>query len=207
MKFEDLTGKVFSRLTVIKFLYWDRWGYYLCKCTCGVEKKVRRDHLKSGKTTSCGCLGVENSIASCTKHNQSGNPLYFVWASMMDRCYNEKFQDYHNYGGRGICVDKRWHNVLDFIEDVSDGYKKGLQLDRKDNDGIYSKDNFKWSTRKENNRNKRTNVHLTVNGVTHIVIEWSEITGVRSGSISARIKKGFTGEDALYGTKKHLWVS
>lgn len=201
-KFDYLTGQKFGRLTVISFLGRIKWSYYLCKCECGKEKKVRRDHLKTGKILSCGCYRDEMSKAASVKHNQSGNPLYFVWASMMDRCYNEKFQDYKNYGGRGISVDERWHNVANFIEDVTEGYKKGLQLDRINNNGIYSKYNFKWSTRKENNRNKRTNRHLTVNGITHVVVEWHEITGINYQSILSRMNKGLIGYEALYGEIK-----
>lgn len=59
----DLTGKTFSRLTV---LY--RYGStnrgeakWLCQCNCGVHRAVTGNNLRSGKTQSCGCLHKEQT--------------------------------------------------------------------------------------------------------------------------------------------------
>lgn len=56
---EDLTGKVFERLTVIEFAGMDKVSNistWKCKCECGEETIVRRSNLTTGKTRSCGCL-------------------------------------------------------------------------------------------------------------------------------------------------------
>lgn len=195
---KDLSGLRFERLLVISRSTSD-YKYWLCKCDCGKEKYIRGDHLRKRRTLSCGCLGKENRLKKVYKHGLSYNPLYFVWASMMDRCYNTSFQDYRNYGGRGISVCDRWHKVEDFVSDMTKGYSKGLQLDRIDNDGNYSPSNCRWVTRKQNNRNKRTSVYLTVGSETKTIIEWSEITGIFPDIIRIRIKKGWKGEKALYG--------
>lgn len=54
---EDLTGRRFGRLTVIRRAetqnYRTRW---ICRCDCGQEKTVASRDLKSGKVKSCGCL-------------------------------------------------------------------------------------------------------------------------------------------------------
>lgn len=160
------------------------------KCDCGVVKEYRASHLKSGKTISCGCYPEKNRSAMSTKHGLSGNPLYFVWASMMNRCYNENFSDYHNYGGRGIFVCDRWHEVSFFVSDMTEGYCKGLQIDRIDNNKGYSKNNCRWATRKENNRNKRTNRMITANGVTQSLVAWSEETGIKYSTLSGFIQRG-----------------
>ena len=57
----DLTGMKFGRLTVIEFSHQDKHKkrHWLCKCECGTIKTVQTGHLKSGKTTSCGCLNRE----------------------------------------------------------------------------------------------------------------------------------------------------
>jgi len=139
-------------------------------------------------------MGVKFNI----KHNLSGHPLYFVWYMMMTRCYNPKFQDYHNYGGRGIEVCAEWFDILKFIDDMSFGYKKGLQLDRIDNNKWYSKCNCKWSTRKQNNRNKRNNILITIGLETLTMVEWSEKTGVNYKTIMYRYRKlGLTGETLI----------
>ena len=200
----DLTGQTFSNLFVIKFLCINNRNksYYLCRCTCGKEKPVRIDHLRSGKTTSCGHVGNQHSVESCTTHKLSYNPLYFVWYQMMTRCYNKKFQDYHNYGGRGIEVCAEWFDISKFVFDMSDGYKAGLQLDRIDNDKWYSKENCRWATRKENNRNKRTNLFVTIMGETLTMIEWSEKTGIGYGTLISRYKRKITGLELITPVKK-----
>lgn len=57
-----LEGQIFGRLTVQKLVIKStRKTFYLCSCSCGNNKEVRADSLKSGKTKSCGCLNLELS--------------------------------------------------------------------------------------------------------------------------------------------------
>lgn len=59
---EDLTGKKFGRLTVVRYDHMGKAGaYYLCKCDCGGTKVVTSGHLKSGKIQSCGCIRRERA--------------------------------------------------------------------------------------------------------------------------------------------------
>lgn len=75
---EDLTGQQFGRLIVLERCenYTLPSGkqkvMYLCKCTCAEEKilKVTATHLKSGHTTSCGCIQKERAIEANTKRNK-----------------------------------------------------------------------------------------------------------------------------------------
>lgn len=53
MRLVDLSGQVFGRLTVIKYLGDRQW---LCKCSCGNETIVYASNLVRGHTKSCGCL-------------------------------------------------------------------------------------------------------------------------------------------------------
>lgn len=50
--YKDLTGMKFGELTVIKYLYKNR---YLCECSCGTQKEVMGINMLSGSTVSCGC--------------------------------------------------------------------------------------------------------------------------------------------------------
>lgn len=55
--FQDLTGKVFGRLLVLKRVKdksfkSTRW---LCRCECGTEKEIDGKSLKNRHTVSCGC--------------------------------------------------------------------------------------------------------------------------------------------------------
>lgn len=56
-RYEDLVGKVYGKLTVIKRLKntKDRRRLYLCRCECGNLAKVKAKYLTNGDTRSCGC--------------------------------------------------------------------------------------------------------------------------------------------------------
>lgn len=92
-----------------------------------------------------------------TTHGYSKHPLYARWNSMKQRCYNPKATNYKNYGARGILVCEEWLNNPKAFCDwgMANGYKKGLELDRKNNDGNYESGNCRWVTRSINQKNKR----------------------------------------------------
>ena len=84
------------------------------------------------------------------------HPLYRTWATMIDRCYNKKDSNYHNYGGRGIVICKRWlSSFRNFINDMGEKPSASHSIDRINNDGNYKPSNCKWSTRAEQVRNRR----------------------------------------------------
>lgn len=53
----DLSGKVFSRLRVIKYVKGGKWE---CRCDCGKITLVDTYNLTSGAQKSCGCYNLEN---------------------------------------------------------------------------------------------------------------------------------------------------
>lgn len=57
---ENLTGKVFGDLTVLRLDYGgqgqNRHYRWWVRCSCGAVKSVNGGKLKSGNTKSCGCL-------------------------------------------------------------------------------------------------------------------------------------------------------
>lgn len=53
---EDLRNKKFVNLIPIEYIKGGKWR---CKCECGNETIVDTRNLKSGHTTSCGCLKLE----------------------------------------------------------------------------------------------------------------------------------------------------
>jgi hypothetical protein len=66
-------------------------------------------------------------------------------------------------------------------------YKQGLQLDRKNNDGNYCKENCRWVSRKVNANNTRRNRFIEYNGITKTVGEWADITGIAYATLINRL--------------------
>lgn len=62
MKFIDLTGKKFNKLTVKSLISKGKHSRWLCECECGECKEIAGDSLTTGNTKSCGCLKKNKGI-------------------------------------------------------------------------------------------------------------------------------------------------
>jgi hypothetical protein len=137
-----------------------------CRCDCGTEKVLRLENLRSGNTSSCGCMKGEmmREIARQRFSRQGGmavaHPaLYKIWGHMIPRCEDPADRAYKDYGGRGIKVCAGWHDfrvfAVDVLHEIGDRPSRGYSFDRKDNDGDYEPGNVRWATRSEQNANTR----------------------------------------------------
>lgn len=161
---------------------------YFCRCDCGTEKSVSAFRLRNGSSKSCGCLARELSSKRLTTHGLTNHPLFSIWNTMMNRCYNKKTKAYPDYGGRGIYVCKRWHDVSLFIKDNAPVSKKGLSIDRVDNDKEYSPANTRFITRREQALNRRSNVNITYKGITKPIFKWAYDLSLPPKTLWARIR-------------------
>lgn len=190
-------GDKIGRLTLISQSTKNNDRSWICLCDCGKECNVIARSLRRG-TKSCGCIRVEMFVNRNTKHGLTKSPLYSVWEGMMARCYRPKHDRYKNYGGRGIIVCVRWHDFGNFYEDVHHGYQKELTLDRPDVNGNYDPKNFKWSTQKEQGRNRTNNRIIACNGQEKTLAEWAELSPVGDATILYRLSRGWSNEDAVF---------
>lgn len=89
---------------------------------------------------------------------ESTNKLYYVYTSMMARCYNPNKRCWKDYGGRGISVCFTWRNNRDtfFVWALRSGYQEGMLIDRENNDGNYTPRNCRWVNRVTSSRNRRS---------------------------------------------------
>lgn len=125
------------------------------------------------------------------------HPLYRTWMNVKQRCSNPKFMCYKNYGGRGITVCDRWQNSFaNFLADMGDR-PKGHSIDRINNDGNYEPSNCKWSTEKEQHRNKTTNIKVVIEGKEYMAMDIAAQTGFPSRVIRDRAKRGLTLEQIM----------
>lgn len=168
MKLIDLRGKRFGRLTVRKIqrIPFAREVSWLCECDCGRTKVILGGSLRSGYTTSCGCLHKEIASRKHLIHGHArkklNSPIYGSWCGMISRCTNPRNKQWDNYGGRGITVCRRWYKFKNFLADMGEA-PPGLSLDRINNDGNYEPGNCRWATAKQqaNNRRLRKDAKLT----------------------------------------------
>jgi len=132
--------------------------YVMAKCCCekGVIKRQRLDTIKSGRSLSCGCSKREENNPKY-KHGLNSHCLYSIWCDIKKRCTNRFAQNYKHYGGRGITVCKEWQEDFEIFYDwcLSNGWRKGLEIDRENNDGNYEPSNCRFVTRQINNINQR----------------------------------------------------
>lgn len=147
---------------------------------CGKEKAEIEFSLDrnrfDGLRVICRACAVENSKEwALKKAGVEGDhgKLYNIWSTMKQRCNNPKDKAYKRYGGRGIKICDRWNTFANFLADVGDP-PSGLSLDRIDNNGNYEPGNCKWSTRKEQQNNMRTNTFLTYKGERKTIAQWSD---------------------------------
>ena len=116
-------------------------------------------------------------------HGMKYTREYQIWGTMKKRCLKSNMPSYKYYGAKGVTVCEKWMTFEGFFEDM--GYSNGLCLDRIDNTKGYSKENCRWVTHKQNNRNKSNNVVFFGKTLT----EWSEITKLSIQVLSYRIYK------------------
>ena len=145
MRNNDLTGKKFGRLTVIKRdedriqpsgQHKARW---LCKCDCGNPNLISVDgyNLKSGHTKSCGCF---NSECASKRHKQyntydlsgeygigytnKGEEFYFDledYDKIKDYCWRIDNKDHYvvtTFKGKILCFHRIIMNINDSSLDV-----------------------------------------------------------------------------------------
>lgn len=190
-RYEDLTGKKFGKLTVIKKVgvSKEQQSKWLCKCDCGNEVVVSRTNLSINKTktVSCGCW--RKSLI--TKHNKYKTNIYNVYVSMKQRCYNSNNPAYKYYGARGINVCNEWlDDFMNFYNwAINNGYKENLSIDRINNNGNYEPNNCRWINSQEQMNNTRRNHYITYKNETHTIAEWARILNKDYNNLYKKLKK------------------
>ncbi len=197
----DLTGQRFGRLVVIERAENGKRGKarWLCQCDCGNTCIVDGNHLRSGKTKSCGCVSREATGKRSVTHGHTRTRLYRIWSGIIDRCENPKTPVYQAYGGRGIRMCAIWRQDFTSFRDwaMSHGYRDDLTIDRIDVDGDYCPENCRWADWVTQQNNRRNNRCITFLGETKDISQWARTYGIEYSTLYQRLLQGWPIERAL----------
>lgn len=200
---KDIMGQRFGRLVALGPINRTPRGeiMWLCQCDCGKTTNVRRNHLTTGNTQSCGCLKTDILITRLTTHGKGRNILYKLWSRIKQRCTNPNHPRYADWGGRGIGADNKWLDdfgaFYDHIITLPNFGRDSYTLDRIDNNDGYFPGNVRWASKTQQSRNSRHIHLLSHNGKTRCLTEWAEEVGINAKSLTTRLRAGWSVEKAL----------
>ena len=140
---------------------------------------------------------VKHKRSVRTYHGMSGTSEHSIWGGMINRCSDPSNPMYHRYGGRGIKVCERWKTFGNFFADMGKRPSIAHSIDRyPDNDGNYEPSNCRWATRQQQARNKGCNHWVEFRCRKVVIQDLAAEFGIKSSTVNARIKRGWTVEQA-----------
>lgn len=199
--FQDLAGRRFNRLVVAGFA--GKAGPHLmwvCVCDCGKEVSVAAGNLRSGNTSSCGCLHMERLVSDHLTHGYSKTAEYARYIGMLRRCSTPG----EKYFERGVRVCERWirgengiSGLQCFLDDMGRCPSAKHSIERLKNDEGYSPSNCVWATRAVQNRNTSRNVYVVHEGERLVVADLARKFGLPANTLGGRLKAGWSIERAV----------
>jgi hypothetical protein len=161
-------GKIYGNLKVIGVgpTNKHRKKLMIVQCVKHINEppfQVVKQSLVNGSTTGCKQCWLERH----TTHGYSASKTYNAFKEMVNRIHQPAHRYYHNYGGRGLTMDPRYHpnynnqgwkgSFENFLHDNGE-IPEGLTLDRKNNNKGYWKDNIRYIPDIDQKRNTSYNV-------------------------------------------------
>lgn len=131
------------------------------------------------------------------KHNLSKHSLYGTWSDIKKRCLCKTYKEYYLYGGRGIKIYDKWLDFKNFLNDMGERPSNFHTIDRIDNNGNYEPSNCRWSSKKEQSRNRRNNRVILYKNKKQCLSAWCEELDLDYKLILPRIARGWSAEKAF----------
>ena len=200
----DLTGKVFTRLTVeAKSGGGTRADptTWTCRCTCGNQTTATRSQLINGRKKSCGCLHREQVRSGLANKSHglstSQQGAYLAWKRMWARCTAPSLlKEKPEYAARR--PPEAWRYFPTFFAELGPHPGPGYSLDRIDNDKPYGPGNCRWATNNQQAQNTRTNRRVVLNGSVVALAEAARRVGIPYETLRDRMgPQGMSFEEAV----------
>ena len=121
---------------------------------------------------------------------------YNTWASMKQRCLNPKNPKYNRWGGRGIKICDKWLQFSGFFEDMGER-PTNCTIERIDNNLGYNKENCRWATVTQQQRNRRITKRYNFHGKLLTASEISETCEISEYNLFYRLSAGWNPDDAV----------
>ena len=208
-KIKDRAGERYGRLTLLCFYAREhgKYTHWVAQCDCGNKTIVQVANLQTGATRSCGCLQRELTGKRRRTRGMTRTATYHSWAAMHARCKRSL-----EYVLNEITVCARWSDAnigfINFFEDMGER-PDGCTLDRIDNALGYCRENCRWATPTQQNRNKRNTRWLEFRGERKCLAEWAEGINGTVRTLWMRLQRGWPLERALtekcHNGKARIW--
>lgn len=187
---------------------------FLKKCAkCG-EEKGHRARSDSGRPQPYCVECTSAYLKEYRERRWTKAKARNTWKNMVGRCHQKGWgancppgvPRYSEYGAKGIRVCVRWRNekgLENFVTDMGLPPTKDATLDRKNPKRNYSKSNCRWVDERTQTLNRRTTHWITAEDpetgepLTLCVSDWAKRTGIKRSTIHARIRRGWSEEEAV----------
>ena len=163
----DVTGMVFGDRKVLGL---DKamkdsgsMNYWKCQCLyCGEITHVAKYDLVTGKRIWCRHSSIldPHDDTPMAKSYRSRHPLYKLWESAVNNCYNPNSKYYDIYGGKGLLMCEEWYIPSDpdlsfrnffkwaiengYIYDKTSSGRNCCRMIRRDHNDGYNPDNCEF---------------------------------------------------------------
>jgi len=146
-------------------------------------------------------------------HGMSKNRFFFRFNGILGRCNDKNSDSYSRYGAKGIKCE--WKSFLDFKNDMYKSFlkhvkvygEKNTQIDRINNSRGYYKENCRWVTLKEQQRNTSRNTIIKYKNKKKCLSEWSEILNMNYTTLCNRLNIRKWSVEKAFSTpvRKFIW--
>jgi len=185
---------------------------WVCRCDCGDVNEYIATRVRLKRATRCKKCSSKATGEKVKTHGQKNTKTYVSWGSMKDRCLNQKSKDYPKYGGSGITIQKEWIDSFEaFYLDMGER-PRGTSIDRIDTKKGYCKENCRWATNLEQQKNRSNCYVWHIKGLKfetaqeaaeHFNVTKQTITKWVDGFLDARINKFWSSRDDCWKISRY----